>query len=68
MPTKSLSDDLLFGADAIARYLGKPRWWVYHNQNCLPIDRTGQTLTSTQSRLDRHFSGVATALSKSTAA
>jgi hypothetical protein len=60
--TKSqLSEDLLFGADAIASYLGWPRWRVYYLQNDLPITRIGQTLTSTKSQLDRRFTGDAAA-------
>jgi hypothetical protein len=58
--TTSLKDDLLYGADAIARYLGKKRWWVYYAvaKGYLPVGHSGQTLISSKSELDRHFASI----------
>jgi hypothetical protein len=56
--TPSLRDDLLTGADAIANYLGWPRWRVYYKQNDLPIGRVGQTLIARKSELERRLSGA----------
>jgi hypothetical protein len=63
----SLKDDLLTGADAIATYLGWPRWRVYYKQNNLPIGRVGQTLIARKSELARALSGAAQLASKEVA-
>jgi hypothetical protein len=68
MATKSeLSQDLLFGAQAIATYLNWPRWRIYYLQNNLPISRIGQTLIARKSELDRALSGTAQLASKEVA-
>jgi hypothetical protein len=62
MTTPSLKDDLLFGANAIAQFLGWPRRRVYHaaNRGYLPITYCGPILIGRKSELDRHFRAEAT--------
>jgi hypothetical protein len=57
--TTSLRDDLLTGADAIAAYLGWPRWKVYYKQKQLELGHVGQTLIGRKSELNRRLSGKA---------
>jgi hypothetical protein len=61
LTTKSdLSQDLLYGAAAIARFLGLPRWRVYHAaaHGHLPIKRIGGTWVARKSELDRALSSA----------
>jgi hypothetical protein len=48
-----ISDDLIFGADAIARFLGIDRRQVYHAHQMehLPIFRIGSTLACRKSTI-----------------
>ena len=57
---RSLRDDLLTGARAIADYTGWPLRRVYlaAEKRHLPIGRTGSLLTARKSELDRHFSAT----------
>jgi hypothetical protein len=52
-----LSADLLWGADEIAAYIGRPRRLVYYwlQKKIIPGTKCGETWTSTKSRLHRHF-------------
>jgi len=53
--------DVLYGADAIARFVGLPRWRIYHAaaHGHLPIKRIGGTVVARKSELDRALSGAA---------
>jgi hypothetical protein len=62
--TPSLKDDLLTGAEAIATFVGWPRWKIYKYQKELELDRVGQTLIGRKSRLDRRLGGSPAAISK----
>lgn len=55
----NLSADLLWGAAAIATYLGLPRRAVYHlaAQNKLPHFRAGETIAARKSELAAWASG-----------
>lgn len=50
----AISDDLIFGADAIARYLGLERRQVYHAHQMehLPIFRIGSQLVARRSTIE----------------
>lgn len=60
-PTTKLKDDLLWGAQAIADEIGLDRRVVFYllQNGALPATKTGNTWTSTRSRLRRHFEGEA---------
>lgn len=53
-----LSDDLIFGAEAIAEFLGLERRQIYHAaaMDHLPIFRIGSTLCCRKSTLSRWIS------------
>lgn len=53
LPTLVLADDMLYGADAIADYLGMRRRRVYHavEQGHIPVLRIGQLICARKSRL-----------------
>jgi hypothetical protein len=57
--TISLRDDLLWGCQAIADELGLDRRAVFYllQTGKLPAIKTGNTWTTTRSRLRRHFEG-----------
>ena len=57
----SLRDDLLWGAQAIAKELGLDRRAVFYllQTGKLPATKTGRIWTSTRSRLRHHFAGDA---------
>jgi hypothetical protein len=57
----TLGHDLLWGAEAIAHYLGIDvrRCFYLLGNGALPATKTGATWTSTKSRLRRHFAGEA---------
>ncbi|MDV3253689.1 DNA-binding protein [Devosia sp. BK] len=53
LDTDDISEDLLFGADAIAEFLGTDRRQVYHfhQMQYLPIFRIGSTLCCRRSTI-----------------
>jgi excisionase family DNA binding protein len=57
----SLADDLLFGAQAIADYLGITQGQAYHwlAQGYIPFTKTGDLYIGSKARLRRHFAGDA---------
>lgn len=56
-----LSDDLLEGAAAIGRYIGKSERATFHMiyQGQLPIIRKGRRIFARKSQLDRAFTSAA---------
>ena len=56
--TPSLAGDMLYGADAIAAYLGMSRRRVYHavEKGHIPVLRIGQIICARKSRLRRWIS------------
>jgi hypothetical protein len=54
-----LSDDLLYGAEAIGRYIGRSKRWVYHQQENLGLGHVGGTLVGSCSKLTRLLAGEA---------
>jgi hypothetical protein len=52
-----LSEDVLFGAQAIGDHVGKPRCWVYDYQKQLGLDHVGATLIGRKSELNRRLGG-----------
>ena len=61
-PERSLSDDLLIGANAIADYTGERPRRVYHlterkEQTGFPFFKRGATIYSRKSWLDRYYAG-----------
>jgi hypothetical protein len=57
----SLAGDLLFGAQAIADYLGISVGQAYHwlASGYLPVTKTGDLYIGSKARLRRHFAGDA---------
>ncbi len=57
----NLANDLIWGAQAIADYLGCPRWQVYYlarNGN-IPVQKLGKkTMVARRSELDRATSAL----------
>ena len=66
METTALRDDLLFGAPAIAEYLGWPIRRVYHCASVgrLPIGHNGANLFARKSELERALSVTTAAASQ----
>jgi hypothetical protein len=47
--------DTLYGAMAIARFIKRPRQFVYNKQKALGIGRVGATLATTKSHLRKRL-------------
>jgi hypothetical protein len=56
---EALSADLLFGATAIGRYIGRPPRWVYHQQKNLGLGHIGATLIGSKTKLTKLLTGEA---------
>jgi hypothetical protein len=48
-----LAEDLLFGAQEVADYLGRKPRWVYHQQKNLGLGHCGATLIGSKSKLTK---------------
>jgi hypothetical protein len=48
-----LAGDLLYGAQAIGDYLGRPPRWVYHQQKNLGLSHVGATLIGSKTKLTK---------------
>jgi len=48
-----LGDDLLYGADAIAKFLKRKPRWVYHQQKNLGLAHVGATLVGSKAKLTK---------------
>jgi hypothetical protein len=55
--TAKNNDDLLFGADEIAKFLGVKRHRVYywHSKKMLPTTKVGKTLAASKRKINRMF-------------
>ena len=49
----TLGDDLLYGADAIAKFLKRKPRWVYHQQAHLGLTHIGATLVGSKTKLTK---------------
>jgi hypothetical protein len=54
---ETLGDDLLYGADAIAKFLKRKPRWVYHQQKHLGLAHVGATLVGSKARLTKLLTG-----------
>jgi hypothetical protein len=50
-----LGDDLLYGADAVAKYIKRKRRFVYHQQENLGLKHVGGTLVGSKTKLTKLF-------------
>jgi hypothetical protein len=57
---KQLSDDVLFGAPAIAQFVGLSERQVYHQQKNLRLKKLGAILVGSRKRLTELLTGEAT--------
>jgi hypothetical protein len=48
-----LGDDLLYGADAIAKFLKRKPRWIYHQQKNLGLGHVGATLVGSKIKLTK---------------
>jgi hypothetical protein len=54
---ETLGDDLLYGADAIAKYLKRTPRWIYHQQKNLNLAHVGGTLVGSKTKLRQLLAG-----------
>jgi hypothetical protein len=54
-----LSKDLMYGAEPIGRFIGRPPRWVYHHQKNLGLGHVGATLVGSKSGLKKRLTGNA---------
>jgi hypothetical protein len=52
-----ISDDFLYGAKSIGRFVKRPPRWVYHNQKDLGLIHIGATLVGTKTKITKILSG-----------
>ena len=50
---EALGDDLLYGADAIAKFLKRKPRWVYHQQAHLGLTHIGATVIGSKAKLTK---------------
>jgi hypothetical protein len=50
---ETLGEDLLYGADAIAKFLNRNTRWVYHQQKNLGLAHVGATLVGSKAKLTK---------------
>jgi hypothetical protein len=48
-----LGDDLLYGADAIAKFLKRKPRWIYHQRKNLGLAHVGATLVGSKAKLTK---------------
>jgi hypothetical protein len=53
------SQDILYGAEEIGRYIGRPARWVYHQQRNLNLGHIGATLIGSKTKLTKLLTGEA---------
>ncbi len=58
-PEDSLADDLLWGAEAIARYIGRDKEQVFYliRKNKIPYKKVGQRIQASKTAFRRFFEG-----------
>ena len=56
----ALSDDILWGCEAIAAEINRPRHITFRmlQQGLIPADKTGAIWVTTRTRLRAHFNGM----------
>jgi hypothetical protein len=47
----TLAQDILYGAEEIGRFVGRPPRWVYHQQKNLGLGHVGATLIGSKTKL-----------------
>jgi hypothetical protein len=56
---EKLADDLLYGAQAIADYIGRDPRWVYYQQKALGLTHVGALLVGSKSKIRKLLTGEA---------